>query len=117
MHWARLQLDVDCSLRRGAWYRVTRIGTLESVVDVNRKPHAVPSYVLQVVGRPPRHWTVVRGPAGAVGVRSHAGSRYVVCPSCRERAPLTGRDRPRTLDCQRCHGTFEVAWSEKYLEP
>jgi len=53
VQWARLQLDIGCQLRRGAWYRVTRMGALESVVDVNWRPHAVPTYALQeAIGLP-----------------------------------------------------------------
>jgi len=112
--WGRLQADVDCSLRRGAWYRVTAIGELEAVVDIGRKPQSVPSFLLQIVSEPPRLWTVVPRPDGAVRM-PRDWTRYAVCPSCRERAALPSRGRPRSLDCQRCRGTFEIDWSEGYL--
>jgi len=113
--WARLQVDGGCSLRRGAWYRVTRVAGLEAVVDVNRQPHAVPSYLLQIVATPPRCWTVVARPRTAPRAAAALGPRYVVCPSCRERSPLPAQGRPRTLACSRCRGDFEIAWNEGYL--
>src|SRR2546427_5843755 len=56
MRWARLQEDVDCKLRRGAWYRVTKVTGLEATVEVNRRPLAVPSYAVEIVATPPRSW-------------------------------------------------------------
>jgi len=113
--WARLQTDVRCALRRGAWYRVTQVAGLQAVVDVNRQPHAVPSYILQIVTTPPRCWTVVDRPPRVPRAAATLGPRYAVCPSCRERAPLPTRGRPRTLACGRCRGDFEIAWNEDYL--
>jgi len=114
IQWGRLQADVDCSLRRGAWYRVTALGGLDAIVEVGRKPHAVPSYLLKIVSAPPRQWTVVPRPARALSM-PREWTRYAVCPSCRERAALPARGRPRSLTCNRCRGAFEVAWSEGYL--
>src|ERR1041385_2759461 len=65
MRWGRLQADVNVSLRRGAWYRITRISGLEATIDVNRQAQVVPSYLIQVVSTPPRSWTVVPRPRGA----------------------------------------------------
>ena len=112
--WARLQADVPCSLRRGAWYRVTKVAGLQAVVDVNRQPQSIPSYLLQIVSTPPRRWTVVR-PSGATRQGAAPEPGYGVCPSCRERTPLPPRGQPRTLACGRCRGMFEVAWNEGYL--
>ena len=114
IQWGRLQADVDCALRRGAWYRVTALGGLEAIVDVGRKPQSVPSFLLQIVSAPPRRWTVVPRPAGAVHMPQE-WTRYAVCPSCRERAALPARGRPRSLTCDRCRGAFEIDWSEGYL--
>jgi len=44
--WARLQADVKCCLRRGAWYRVIRLGAREAVLDVGRTPLTVARSVL-----------------------------------------------------------------------
>ena len=105
LQWARLQTDVHCSLRRGAWYRVTAIDGLE-----------VPSFLLKIASTPPRSWTVVPTPPGATrAAAASLGPQYAVCPSCRERTPLPLKGRPRTLDCARCRGVFEVAWNEGYL--
>ena len=114
IQWGRLQADIDCALRRGAWYRVTAIGGLEVIVDVGRKPQSVPSYLLQIVSAPPRRWTVVARPAGAVGM-PRDWTQYAVCPSCRERAALPARRRPRSQTCERCRGSFEINWTEGYL--
>jgi hypothetical protein len=110
-----LQTDVDCSLRRGAWYRVTAVGALEATVEVGRnKPQSVPSFLLQIVTAPPRRWTVVPRPAGAVRM-PREWKQYGVCPSCHERAALPARTKVRTLNCDRCRGAFEIDWGEGYL--
>jgi hypothetical protein len=115
IQWARLQADVNCALRRGAWYRVRHVGGLEATLEVNRQAQTVPSFLLQVSSTPPRRWTVVLRPKEAARFAAALGPRYAVCPSCRERTPLKGPGQPRTLDCDRCHGVFEVAWNEAYL--
>jgi len=109
-----LQADVHCALRRGAWYRVTAIGTLEATVDVGRKPQSVPSFLLQIVSAPPRRWTVVPRPAGAVRM-PRDWTRYLVCPSCRDRAAVPARGQPRSLTCDRCRGEFQIDCGEGYL--
>src|SRR5205823_12195830 len=86
MQWGRLQVDVNCALRRGAWYRVAGLAALEAVLDVNRRPLKVPHYLVQVVSRPPTRWSVVPRPAGAGQLPAEWGPQYGVCPSCRERA-------------------------------
>src|SRR5207253_74620 len=35
--WARLQVDVNCRVRRGAWYRVADLTSAEARLDVNRE--------------------------------------------------------------------------------
>src|SRR6266480_3333665 len=94
--WARLQADLNVRLRRGAWYRITRLDPLQAV--------------LEVIERPPRRWTVVPRPDDAVHLPRGCDDRYAVCPSCRERQALAGR--PRRMTCRRCGENFEVAWSE-----
>jgi len=113
MRWGRLQVDVNCALRRGAWYRVARLAPMEAILDVNRRPLKVPHYLLQVVSRPPTRWSVVPRPERAGELPPDWGPLYGVCPSCRERAALRGR--PRRLECGRCRGEFDVAWDEEYL--
>lgn len=115
IQWARLQADINCSLRRGAWYRVRQVGRLEAIIEVNRQPQAVPSFLLQIVSTPPRRWTVVPRPREAARFASALGPHYAVCPSCRERTALRNGSKPRVLTCDRCRGDFEVAWNEGYL--
>jgi len=113
MRWARLQEDVDCKMRRGAWYRVTQVTGLKAIVEVNRQPLAVPSYAIEIVATPPRCWTVVPLPRRASRLATELGPRYGVCPSCRHRARL--EQRARAMTCTRCQGRFEIAWDENYL--
>jgi hypothetical protein len=113
MQWGRLQVDVNCRLRRGAWYRVKAFASLNAVLDVNRQLLAVPHYLIEVVSAPPRRWSVVPRPQNARVLPPNWGAAYGVCPSCRERAALRGR--PRTMECRRCRGQFEIAWDEAYL--
>ena len=113
LRWGRLQLDVDCELRRGAWYRIVGLQGLDAVVDLNHKPLPVPRYVLEVVSTPPKRWTVVSAPKQTRRVPKEHVPYYAVCPSCRERSPVK-RDA-RNLRCDRCRGQFDVAWDEAYL--
>jgi len=87
-HWGRLQVDIDCQLRRGAWYRVTELESLQAILDVNRRRLAIPHYLIEVVSAPPRRWTVVPRPQNARVLPKDWGAAYAVCPSCRERAAL-----------------------------
>jgi hypothetical protein len=113
MRWARLQEDVDCKLRRGAWYRVSHVAGLEAIVDVNRRPLTVPSYALEIVSTPPHSWTVVPLRERGARLAAELGPRYGVCPSCRHRARL--EQRVRAMTCARCKGRFDIAWDEGYL--
>ena len=114
LQWARLQADVNCQLRRGAWYRVLKLAPLEVLVDVNRKPLPVPRPFLQIAPTPPRRWTIVPRPKNAPRLPDSWGAGYGVCPSCRNRTQLEGR--PSSIRCPRCNGLFEVAWDEPYLK-
>src|SRR2546428_1056881 len=107
--WARLQADVKCRLRRGAWYRVIRLGAREVVLDVGRTPLTVARSVLRLSSAPPSQWTVVSDPRHAAGLPANL-MEYAVCPSCRSRAPFD--EHPATMRCPRCNGLFAVAWVE-----
>ena len=111
MRWARLRVDLNLQMRRGAWYRIKDVGPLEAVVEVNRAALPVPAAFLQIVNAPPRRWTVVPRPRNAVRMPEN-WVRYAVCPSCRERAGLVRH--PATMDCPRCKGSFEIGWDEGY---
>lgn len=114
MVWARLQADLNCKLRRGAWYRLIKVEGLAAVVDVNRQPVPVVRAFLQLSNSPPRRWTVVPRPKH-VPTSLQLGPQYAVCPSCRDRVPLRGR--PGRMLCTRCRVDFAVAWDEEYLTP
>jgi hypothetical protein len=111
--WARLKEDVECDLRRGAWYKVLKLAPLEAVVDVKGKPITVPRRALELAPSPPLRWTVVPRPKRSPRFPSSWGLEYAVCPNCRDRAPLIGR--PASLRCTRCNGLFAIAWDESYL--
>jgi hypothetical protein len=112
MVWARLQADLNCNLRRGAWYRLIKVQGLAAVVDVNRKPVPVVRAFLQLSNTPPRRWTVVPRPS-SVPRSVEIGAFYAVCPSCRDRVPLRGH--PTRMLCGRCSVDFAVDWDEHYL--
>jgi len=112
MAWARLQADLNCNLRRGAWYRLIKADNLAALVDVRGKPVPVMRALLQVSSTPPRKWTVVPRPRNAPrapGSEAH----YAVCPACRERVSLKGR--PSRMLCVRCSVEYTVDWDERYL--
>ncbi|HYK83110.1 MAG TPA: hypothetical protein VEU55_08180 [Gemmatimonadales bacterium] len=111
--WARLKANVKCVLRRGAWYRILKLTPADAVVDVKGKPVSLPRGNLQLSPVATLRWSVVSSPTDAPRFPSTWGSRYAVCPNCRDRAPLEGR--PETMRCQRCNGFFEVAWNEPNL--
>jgi len=111
--WARLRVDVNCGLRRGAWYPVVRFVKDRAVLDVTDDRVPVPRRLLQTVFSAPLQWSIVPLPDDAVNVPSEWGGRYVVCPACHARAPLSGH--PMDLPCARCGGEFRIAWDEHYL--
>lgn len=111
--WARLSADIDVPLRRGAWYRVLELRALEVVLDVKGAHVTVPRPFTEIVGRPPRRWTVVPRPRPASHRHTESEGRYAVCPSCRERQSLDGR--PSSMRCVRCNGLFDIGWNESYL--
>src|SRR4051812_35610015 len=107
MVWARLQADLNCNLRRGAWYRLIKVEGLAAVVDVNRRPVPVVRAFLQLSNTPPRLWTVVPRPS-SVPRSVEIGAHYAVCPSCRDRVTLRGH--PSRMLCGRCSVEFAVNW-------
>ena len=84
MVWARLQADVNCNLRRGAWYRLIKAQGLAAVVDVKGKAVPVVRAFLQMSNTPPRKWTVVPRPQD-VPRSIELGDHNAVCRSCRDR--------------------------------
>ena len=108
-----MRVDVNCGLRRGAWYPVVRFVKDRAVLDVTDDRVPVPRRLLQTVFSAPLQWSIVPLPDDAVNVPSEWGGRYVVCPACHARAPLSGH--PMDLPCARCGGAFRLAWDEHYL--
>jgi hypothetical protein len=105
-----LRADLNLRLRRGAWYRITRLDPLQAVLEVRGgRSLEVPAAFLQVIDSPPRHCSIVPRPPDAARVPAHWGDHYAVRPSCNGRQPISGG--PRRLSCQRCRGEFEVAWT------
>lgn len=110
--WARVRGDVNCSVRRGAWYEVIRLTADEAILDVNQRPLSVARPLLQIVPVRPNRWSVVPRPQDAVNLPLSWGSRYAVCPGCRHRSPVKGA--ATELRCPRCAGVFAVAWDDPY---
>lgn len=113
--WARLHTDTDVKIRRGAWYRVLRLGAVDAVLEVNRRPTSVPRAYLSFAAHPPLAWTVVRRPRSSARLPETWGDSYLVCPACRERAQVLD-SRPVSQRCQRCNGLFEVHWDDVQLQ-
>ncbi|MGH7700566.1 MAG: hypothetical protein ACREMJ_08640 [Gemmatimonadales bacterium] len=112
--WARVKPDLNCRLRRGAWYRVVRSNPAEAVLEVHHGTITVPATVVEIRSRRPEHWTVVPLPRDAVDIPFSWGSRYAVCPRCSGRAPVV--ERVAVLPCPSCGDAFDVAWSERYWD-
>jgi hypothetical protein len=110
MLWARLQTDLNIEIRRGAWYRIRQLGSLQAIIEVRGQQVEVPAPFLEVSEQPPRRWSVVPLPRDAVRVPPSWGARYAVCPNCRERQQIVGR--PRRMRCHRCRREFQIAWKE-----
>jgi len=110
--WARVRGDVNCNVRRGAWYEVVRLTPEEVVLDVNQRTVSVTRSSVQVVPIRPQRWSVVARPHDATNLPLSWGSRYAVCPNCRHRSPLRGR--ATELRCPRCTGVFAIAWDDPY---
>src|SRR2546421_10616949 len=110
--WARLRVEADVGLRRGAWYRVTRFTPSEVFLDVQRFPIGVPRRLLEGgLGRPLR-WSVVPRPRDASKLPPQLGAPYPVCPVCRPRGPLQGR--PGHMARPKCHGTLAAPRGARY---
>ncbi len=108
-YWARVRAGTDSPLRRGAWYRIEELTSVEAVLDVNHRLLRVPRTFLQILPLRPPMWSLVRRrPDGAPPAASDL--RYAVCPSCCDRSPL--HDSAPTMRCPRCGAVFAIAWSD-----
>jgi hypothetical protein len=113
VQWARLSRDMDCGLRRGAWYRTIAVGSAEVALAVHGKTRSISRNALEIVSTKPTRWTVVANAGNATLIPARWARGYAVCPNCRMRQLPMGR--PQLLRCDGCNGLFEVAWDEPYL--
>jgi len=112
--WARLRDDIDCGLRRGAWYRTVSLSQSEVVLDINGRHRAFPLRHLEIVATRPSAWTIVAHAGNSNVIPTFWAKGYAVCPRCRNRQLPLGR--ARSMRCDECDGLFEIAWDEPYLE-
>ena len=114
--WARVAVDRNLGLRRGAWYPVTRLTKDQAflkVAKVATEPRPVPRRFVQTRVSRPLLWSVVPRPSDATRLPSDWGERYGVCPNCLTRGPIP--DYVPELRCSHCRAMFAVGWDERYL--
>jgi hypothetical protein len=111
--WARLREDVDCGLRRGAWYQTVARGWTEVVLDVHGQRRSLPLRSLEIAATRPNHWTIVARARNSAVIPERWSRGYAVCPCCSYRQLPMGR--PGRLRCDGCHDVFDVAWDQPYL--
>src|ERR1051325_4500955 len=58
--WARLRVDVNCGLRRGAWYPVVRFVKSRAILDVTDDRVPVARDRLQITFTQPLPWSLVQ---------------------------------------------------------
>lgn len=98
--------DVNVNLRRGGWYEVSRLTPEAVIVEINQRVLNIPRSCLQIVPVRPRQWSVVPRPYDAIELPLSWGSRYAVCPECRQRAAAVGP--AGGMECPGCHGVFPI---------
>src|SRR5207245_7049815 len=74
--WARLNVDVDEPIRRGAWYRVLQLTPREVTVDVKGRQVPIPRAHLEVVAQPALRWAVVPRPRNSPRLPPGWGPEY-----------------------------------------
>lgn len=104
--WARLRPTEAGHIRRGAWYHVVKLTATEVVLDVHGKPTPFPRQQLEIQAERPKQWAIVPRPARSPRLPMTWGTRYGVCPNCRERAQLD--DQATSMRCPKCNGHFEI---------
>jgi hypothetical protein len=103
--WARLHTPARCGLRWGAWYPVVALTPQDAQLWVRGRPIKVARSLLELRSTPPREWTVVRI------TRAGVPDPYLVCPSCRHRAPVPDVT-VTSRRCPRCNELFAIAWDD-----
>ena len=111
--WARLCEDVDCGVRRGAWYETVSVGQFEVSVAVHGQERTFARDTFEIVSTRPTRWTIVINANNAPVIPARWPRGYAVCPQCAMRQLPMGR--PQVLRCDGCNGLYEVAWDEPYL--
>ena len=110
--WARVRGDVNYGARRGAWHEVVRVTEEAAVIQIGQRSVSVPRDSVQIVPIRPQRWSVVPRPSDSINMPMSWGSKYAVCSSCGDRAPLKGQ--PQEMRCGHCGGVFPVAWDDPY---
>jgi hypothetical protein len=111
--WARVCKSEAHGLRRGAWYVVVSESNNSLVIlDVNKSNRPANRHSLEIREEKPDSWSVVRrDPDQEAAQRAsdaELGPVYGVCPGCRARAKMAGRDA--TFTCPECNSDFPVDW-------
>ncbi|HKW41989.1 MAG TPA: hypothetical protein VJN39_12135 [Gemmatimonadales bacterium] len=108
--WARTRARTGRQVRRGAWYRVLSLSSLEGILDVNGQPVGVPRALLLILPFRPALWSVVPRLKGVAEPPVSWGPTYGVCPNCCARAPLARH--ASGARCPHCQGSFAIAWTD-----
>jgi hypothetical protein len=108
--WARVRGDVNCHLRRGAWYRVLALTDNDVVLDVHHEPRPVQRALVRLASSRPARWSGVTRPADAVQLPTAWGVKYGVCPVCQTRSGLESLATSKR--CDECNGLFPIDWEE-----
>src|SRR3989442_13730819 len=103
IRWARLQVDANIRLRRGAWYKVLGEEGFDLIIEVNKKPVRALRALFEVRDRPLPRWTVV---TPAQGNKTPMAAVYAVRPGCNERPNLKGK--PKRFTCPHCRPEFDI---------
>jgi hypothetical protein len=111
--WARVCRTEAHGLRRGAWYPV--VGDSDNslvILDVNKSNRPANRATLEIREERPDRWSVVRREPGQEAAQrasdASLGPVYAVCPRCRERVMLAGREEEYT--CPGCGSDYPVDW-------
>lgn len=110
--WARVRGDVNFGARRGAWHEIVHLTTEAAVIQIGQRSVSIPRDSVQIVPVRPQRWSVVPRPSDSINMPMSWGSKYAVCSSCGDRAPLKGQ--PQEMRCGHCGGVFPVAWDDPY---
>ncbi len=111
--WARLSEDVDCGLRRGAWYPALKQEKESVLIEVGGRRRSFSRGIFEIVASAPSRWTIVSHAGNENLIPARWNEGYAVCPCCRTRQLLLGH--PAAMQCERCEDRFEIAWNEGYL--